>query len=1034
MKLATLAFSLPLLIPGLQAAEITWGEARDIVSRDDVNQTGTLIEAYNLGGTAAANVTILGTTFLAKTDLLPQSTNIDSFTGSTGDDGYDQLLSQIDYGGGTNTVTLSVGNRLLTPGTTYDIQVWFVDSRFTNRETPVGDGQGNQVTLSSTGQHARGTFTADGSTQTLTLESPSFGNAHLNAYQIRETSSRPMPTLSADAPTASGPFPVELSFSEAVSGLEEADFQVTNGQVSPGSLSGNETYYTLSIIPLANGEVTLFLPAASVIDTDGDTNENLASNLLNVFHLAPGADQPEVSLTTDASTVNQPFDVTVSFTEAVTGLEVTDFASSNASLSSLAGSGSTYTLLVTPLSDGEVVLSLPAGRVTDTDGDEVINSASNELIVAYSEPDIPSVTIYSQLETTVPDYTIYLTFSEEVSGLTDDDFAVVNGTVSGTSGSGRYWSALVTASAQGAVEVSLPADSVTDLDADGAGNSASNTFTTQCLADFGERWLIDDEEDWAAASAVVSSLKLEDGYAEPTGASSQFTSTLFTLSGKRKAKSLTFTQSPAWDNWTAIPDVQPDGANDAPVLVPVGPDNYYLLARDHSNNYYAAWHSEDMENWTYRGPVTPATTGRWVTTAEYVDGNFYIYSDYFNDHTPRLFVDDDLDDGVPGIDYGFVFIKEASGSDNSLIRNDEDGLWHMIYEDWSPINARTHSWDSPLAGHTSSPDGINGFTENKHQPAVDHRTTPTGTFGTYDHPNVPNETYEIHTPAQDAFGDWTSVKIGSRFFLFGDYDPHGEGIKLARFASDSIYEEFEFTGEMHAGHPDPTVGFAEGQFYLITQQDTDYVSPGPWVEGVEARAGVDTDGDGTIDEWTSWETISEQYDYTPNYIRVVTLTPAGLDLSNLSAGYGFQFEFRIDDTVVPGVSPIMDSVEMTFQPSNFQVWANEQGIAADADQDRNENGRPDIIDFTFGDDAFQPVRQPDGSLTLTARSEAIEDGVTIDLYFSDDLQEWFVADEETEGVKFLGSQANEQGDYELSFEIFDRNGKSIFWHFLITMP
>ena len=76
-------------------------------------------------------------------------------------------------------------------GTEYMIQVWYVDHRYsggTLRQTPVGDGEAtpNKVTLdSSPGQYAIGTFVADAGTQTLTLESPTFGNAHFNAYQIR---------------------------------------------------------------------------------------------------------------------------------------------------------------------------------------------------------------------------------------------------------------------------------------------------------------------------------------------------------------------------------------------------------------------------------------------------------------------------------------------------------------------------------------------------------------------------------------------------------------------------------------------------------------------------------------------------------------------------------------------------------------------------------------------------------------------------------------------------------------------------------
>ena len=122
------------------------------------------------------------------------------------------------------------------------------------------------------------------------------------------------------------------------------------------------------------------------------------------------------------------------------------------------------------------------------------------------------------------------------------------------------------------------------------------------------------------------------------------------------------------------------------------------------------------------------------------------------------------------------------------------------------------------------------------------------------------------------------------------------------------------------GHPDPTCGFAEGQFYLITQKD-DYTSPGPWVDGVEARAGVDVDADGIVDQWTAWQSVVERYDHTPGYARVVTTTPAQLHLSGLPEGYGFQFEFRIDNTVVADVSPIMDRVVMDFYRREGTVMA-----------------------------------------------------------------------------------------------------------------
>jgi len=242
----------------------------------------------------------------------------------------------------------------------------------------------------------------------------------------------------------------------------------------------------------------------------------------------------------------------------------------------------------------------------------------------------------------------------------------------------------------------------------------------------------------------------------------------------------------------------------------------------------------------------------------------------------------------------------------------------MIYEDWTPIDARANSWDSPLAGHTSSADGFTGFEPHKHHPVVDHRTTPTGEIGTYkasgSHRSPePYFNYEIHKPEQDAFGDWTTIKIGSQYYLFSDYDKAGSGMfGVARWTSDSINKEFDFVGELATKHPDPTCGFAEGQFYLITQ-GTDFISPGPWVDGVEARVGVDTSGNGKIDQWTDWHPIKETYRQKPGFVRVVETAPAAIDLQDLPAGFGFKFEYKTKDVPGQNAKPIMDRVSLSFQ-------------------------------------------------------------------------------------------------------------------------
>lgn len=1002
-----------LLASGLlaQGAEISWNAAQDTAAASDIRTDGSLVMAQNEGGSAVA---VNGVPFEAANSLGM------AFSGAlegaiTGDTGLDGLLNTLSYGGGTST---SIDLGTFTPGSVYLVQVFFTDQRssFNDRIMRFSSSTGtgtvdveadpDNTTASPWGQFASGTFTADGTDPDLILAPQGFGNAHITAWQVRlvTAGSVPVATLSTASSEVSGPFTVDIAFSEDVTGLELSDVQVTNGSVTPASLSSsNSSSYSLEITPAANGEVTVQLPAGSVTDLDGENNTNPDSNLLSVFTLFPGSDSPQATLSVANPTVFGPFTVDVNFTEPITGLTAEDFAVSNGAASSLSGSGASFAVQITPGAEGDVTIDLPAASVTDVDGDLLENRTAATLTVTYSIPDNPVATLYGNTQSSTPSFDVYLTFSEAVTGLTDSDFEIVNGTASGTvslSGStldthltplqSRYFKTTITAAKPGQVSVRLPAGSVTDTDGDAQTNLASHTLTTLCTADFGDAWVIDSATEWTAAHAGSSNLNLADGLAAPTADSATFTSTVQTYARIRRPLSVTFRQSPVWDNWQGVSTVAPSGASDAPILLPVANDDYYFLAKGPTSAYYA-WHSTDMLNWTGPSRVTNegGDNGRWTTSAEYKDGTFYILYDSPNDEDPALYLDNDLMDGVVGTQVGMVFDDPSHGSDSSIIRNDEDGRFHIIYEDWSPIKARANSWDSPLAGHTSSPDGINGFAAHAHHPAVDHRTTPTGTFDTYSHPNGTYE-YEIHTPAQDAYGDWTSIKIGSQFYLFGDYDLHGSGIKVARFTSDSIHDKFELVGSLGGGHPDPTVGFAEGQFYLITQQSTDYTSPGPWVAGVEARAGVDTDGDTTIDQWTTWQEVSEAYDHKPGYARVVDVTPARLDLSGLPAGYGFQFELRLDDTVVGGISPLVDRVEFAFEPGNFQQWANANNVAADPNADANGNGLPNLVEFASGWTEMPEIR-PGASFDLTTTQEALEEEYQLEIWFSKNLESWWRA-------------------------------------------
>jgi len=1023
-------------------ATITWGMATTVSASGDVSTTGVLVEAFNAGGNTVADQTVNSVLFTGTGALLPLDTANSAFSGDTGDAAYNALLDSIDYGGGGDLFTISVGSGNLVVGEEYLIQVWYVDTNEASRVMQFGDGNGNAVGLASTpGQFATGTFTATNTDQALSLDAMGFGNAHLTAYQIRTTDASPTAALTTSSPTVVNTFTVTVTFSEDVTGLSESDFTFTNGSVVGGTLSGSGSVYTFDVATgNVSANVVVTLPANTVVDVDSEANAVSASLTLT----PPGPQVHAVELLTHHDCVFASYEVTVHFdTSGISGLDLNDFAATNATLSNLVDrADQNFSLTVTPSAQGTVTLQLAGGSVSAPSGDS--NLASNLLTTEYTLA--PKAVINGPLSSSNREFELFFTFTPYITGFTTSDIQVTNGSVTDLTMQGRrdsadrFYRATIQADSLGNVTVSVPAGVVSNLNAPGSTNTASNIFTLSVTDDFGDTWVIDEQAEWVSATGASTNTTVANGIVEPTADQSEFSSIIKSFPVQKKLRAVTFRQSPAWDNWTeVVGGVGPTDASDALILLPVGDDDYYLLGKYRSDGYHA-WHSTDMITWIRHGRVTPAVH-RWVTTAEYKDGQFYIFVDYPNDHTPHLYIDNDLKDGLPGTFMNMVFHDPTHGSDSSVIRDNADGLFHIISEDWTPINARSNSWDSPSATHASSVDAINGFTSGEHLPPIDLRTTPTGTYGTFDHPHLAGThisnplSYEIHSPAQEAFGDWTSIKVGSQYYMFADFDHTDHStMSAALFTSKSIYDQFELVGDIKTeGHPDPTIGFAEGQFYLISQYK-DFISSGPWVEGVEARAGVDVDGDNVIDQWSDWQIVSEGYDHTLNFARVVTTTPAQLDLTGLPIGFGFQFEFRVDNTVVSGISPIMDAVEMEFEPSNFQQWANTNGIPAEAEADHNSNGVPDVIEFSIGQTVV-PERQADGRMTVTVVNEAIADGMAVELWFTDDLLEsWNVATLTTVGVKLLSDSTDVAGDHVLLFEIFDRNGTSVFWKLVVVPP
>ncbi|WP_075084500.1 glycoside hydrolase family protein [Mariniblastus fucicola] len=473
-----------------------------------------------------------------------------------------------------------------------------------------------------------------------------------------------------------------------------------------------------------------------------------------------------------------------------------------------------------------------------------------------------------------------------------------------------------------------------------------------------DTWIVDSQQQWQQNTESKKGLQLANGMARPGKQQATLRSKIKSFDSKRSAKEIQIAQSPEWLNWEPVKNIGPVNLGDAPVMLQLGPGNYWMFGRygmrkskenfvakdatlkgfdsplkttpfrnqfdatgglKPGQNGYHAWQSNDMVNWVHHGAITEKFA-KWMTTAEFADGRAYFYYDFPNDQDPHVYVDDDLFDGVPGENKGMAYDDPTHGSDCAIIRG-LDGKFHLIVEDWSPINARENAWDSPLAAHAVSPDGVSDF--ETVAPPIDERTKSTGKTATYKHPHWVNENperfktnvakYEVHEPKQNAYGDWAAISIGGQYYLFCDYDPKdSREMSVGWFTSSSIDQPFEWCGNIGKGHPDPDVMFAEGKFYLATQQKEDFVSPGPWVESVEVRVGVDTDNDKTIDQWSDWTRVQERYDYVDGFAKQVAREAAAMDLSGLPAGYGFQFELKIEDTTSNRSVPVIDRVAISF--------------------------------------------------------------------------------------------------------------------------
>ena len=204
-----------------------------------------------------------------------------------------------------------------------------------------------------------------------------------------------------------------IVFNEHVTGLGQDDFNITNGTLSGLTEVSEGLEYTINIKHSLSGLVTIELLPESVWNSNEIFNDSASASYTYTDVLAPSATLEVENATTGQITRS----VTVTFSEAVTGLELNDFTVTNGTASNLQEieAGIAYTLDATATADGEVTVTIPEGAVTDVNGIDN-TEASAGFTYAYvsgiSGPETENIALFpnparDNLTITCPGFTRY---------------------------------------------------------------------------------------------------------------------------------------------------------------------------------------------------------------------------------------------------------------------------------------------------------------------------------------------------------------------------------------------------------------------------------------------------------------------------------------------------------------------------------------------------------------------------------------------------------------------------------------------------
>ncbi|MGV6957283.1 beta strand repeat-containing protein [Pseudomonas chlororaphis] len=450
---------------------ITFSEAVSGFDNSDLSiANGTLSALSSSDGGVTWTATFTPAVGIADTSnvITLNNSGVINVSGNTGSGTTDSNNYVIDTA--RPTATIVVANPILPIGETSLVTITFSEavSGFDNSDLTVSNGTLSAVSSSDGGITWTATFTPNvnvsDATNLITLNNSGVSDAAGNAGSGSTDSNnfiidtgRPTATivLADTALKAGETTTVTITFSEAISGFTNSDLTVANGTLGALSSSDGGVTWTATFTPAINisdSSNQITLNNAGVIDAVGNTGSGTTDSANYVIDtVRPTA---TVVVANPMLAAGDTSLVTITFSKVVSGFDNSDLTVTNGTLSAVSSSdgGITWTATFTPntnVSDTSNLITLNNSGVSDASGNTGLGSTdSNNYLIDTQRPTATIVVANSSLGVGQTSG-VTITFSEAVSGFTNSDLTVANGTLSALSSSdgGRTWTATLTPTA-----------------------------------------------------------------------------------------------------------------------------------------------------------------------------------------------------------------------------------------------------------------------------------------------------------------------------------------------------------------------------------------------------------------------------------------------------------------------------------------------------------------------------------------------------------------------------------------------------------